>query len=112
MTILPGHRFVAQENFALRCESDVRLPLSNGQASPILSRRMRIRNEGLSSLHGRREEIMEPFRLSAEQRRYFYALCSTGNITQAARRLYLSRQGLSRSMRGLEEAVGAILFTR
>lgn len=55
---------------------------------------------------------MEPFRLSAEQRRYFYALCSTGNITQAARRLYLSRQGLSRSMRGLEEAVGTILFTR
>ena len=55
---------------------------------------------------------MAPFRLSAEQRRYFYALCATRNITKAAENLYLSRQGLSRSMRGLERAVGATLFAR
>ena len=55
---------------------------------------------------------MAPFRLSAEQRRYFYALCATRNITKAAESLYLSRQGLSRSMRGLERAVGATLFAR
>lgn len=55
---------------------------------------------------------MTPFRLSAEQRRYFYELCAAGNITRAAERLYLSRQGLSRSMGTLEEAVGAALFTR
>lgn len=55
---------------------------------------------------------MATYRLSAEQRRYFYELCSAGNITQAAQDLYLSRQGLSRSMRSLEESVGAELFTR
>lgn len=55
---------------------------------------------------------MTTFRLSAEQRRYFYALCSEGNITRAAEGLSLSRQGLSRSMNGLEEALGASLFTR
>lgn len=55
---------------------------------------------------------MTTFRLSAEQRRYFYELCATGNITRAAQSLYLSRQGLSRSMGSLEEAVGAVLFTR
>lgn len=55
---------------------------------------------------------MTTFRLSDEQRRYFYALCSYGNITRAAQSLYLSRQGLSRSMRELEKALGASLFVR
>lgn len=55
---------------------------------------------------------MTPFRLSAEQRRYFYELCAAGNITRAAQSLYLSRQGLSRSMGALEDSIGAALFTR
>ena len=55
---------------------------------------------------------MTPQRLSAEQRRYFYALCATGNITKAAEGLYLSRQGLSRSMRALEDTIGVELFIR
>ena len=55
---------------------------------------------------------MAPFRMSAEQRRYFCALCAEGNITRAAEKLYLSRQGLSRSMNRLEECVGARLFHR
>ncbi len=55
---------------------------------------------------------MTTFRLTAEQRRYFYELVAAGNITKAAQSLYLSRQGLSRSMRGLEESVGVSLFVR
>lgn len=55
---------------------------------------------------------MTTFRLTAEQRRYFYELVAAGNITKAAQSLYLSRQGLSRSMRGLEESVGVPLFAR
>ncbi len=55
---------------------------------------------------------MTMFRLSDEQRRYFYALCSDGNITRAAQRLFLSRQGLSRSMRELEKSLGTSLFVR
>lgn len=55
---------------------------------------------------------MTSFRLNDEQRRYFYALCSHGNITRAAQSLYLSRQGLSRSMRELEKSLGTALFVR
>lgn len=55
---------------------------------------------------------MTPFRLTAEQRRYFCVLCSVGNITRAAEQLYLSRQGLSRSMARLEEQMGVRLFAR
>lgn len=55
---------------------------------------------------------MTTFRLTAEQRRYFYELVAAGNITRAAQSLYLSRQGLSRSMRGLEESIGVALFAR
>lgn len=55
---------------------------------------------------------MASLRLNEEQRRYFYELCATGNITKAAQNLYLTRQGLSLSMRELEKMVGVALFTR
>lgn len=51
-------------------------------------------------------------RLNDEQRRYFYELCRTGNITKAAQNLYLTRQGLSLSMRELEKGLGVRLFAR
>jgi DNA-binding transcriptional LysR family regulator len=44
--------------------------------------------------------------------RYFSELCATLNITQAADNLYISRQGLSKSLRHLEEEVGVALFIR
>ncbi|MEG0666695.1 LysR family transcriptional regulator [Gordonibacter sp.] len=55
---------------------------------------------------------MARFYMDADQKRYFCVLCATGNITQAAQELYLSRQGLSKSMRSLEERLGARLFIR
>lgn len=55
---------------------------------------------------------MAKFRMDADQKRYFSTLCAVGNITQAARELYLSRQGLSKSMKGLEEELGTALFVR
>lgn len=55
---------------------------------------------------------MASIRLNEEQRRYFYELCATGNITKAAQNLYLTRQGLSLSMRELEKTLGVTLFTR
>lgn len=55
---------------------------------------------------------MAKFRMDVDQKRYFCTLCSTGNITQAAQALYLSRQGLSKSMRALESQIGAQLFVR
>jgi DNA-binding transcriptional LysR family regulator len=55
---------------------------------------------------------MAKFRLDATQRQYFSTLCSVGSITQAAQTLYLTRQGLSKSMKSLEAQVGAQLFER
>ncbi|WP_139651601.1 LysR family transcriptional regulator [Raoultibacter phocaeensis] len=55
---------------------------------------------------------MAQFRMDVDQRRYFCTLCSTGNITQAAQTLFISRQGLSKSMKALESHVGAQLFER
>lgn len=55
---------------------------------------------------------MGSFHMDADQKRYFRRLCSTGSITQAAQDLYLSRQGLSKSMRNLERHLNATLFVR
>ncbi len=55
---------------------------------------------------------MGKFRMDADQKRYFRTLCSVGSITQAAQDLYLSRQGLSKSMRNLEYHLDASLFVR
>lgn len=55
---------------------------------------------------------MAKFQLDSAQKNYFRTLCLTGNITQAASKLYLSRQGLSKSIRTLEETLGTRLFTR
>ena len=55
---------------------------------------------------------MAKFRMDPDQKRYFCTLCSAGTITQAARALYLSRQGLSKSMKRLEKQLDAQLFVR
>lgn len=55
---------------------------------------------------------MAKFRMESDQKKYFYTLCSAGNITQAAQALYLSRQGLSKSMKTLEQQLNAQLFVR
>lgn len=55
---------------------------------------------------------MEKFRMDVDQKRYFCTLCSEGSITRAAQSLYLSRQGLSKSMKSLESQLGAQLFVR
>lgn len=57
-------------------------------------------------------ETVAKFRMDTDQKRYFCTLSSAGNITQAANTLYLSRQGLSKSMRALEAQIGAQLFVR
>ena len=55
---------------------------------------------------------MAKFRMDVDQKRYFCTLCSEGSITRAAQSLYLSRQGLSKSMKSLESQLGAQLFVR
>ena len=55
---------------------------------------------------------MAKFRMDIDQRRYFCTLCSAGNSTQAAQLLYLSRQGLSKSMTSLEKQLDVQLFVR
>lgn len=50
--------------------------------------------------------------MNEDQKKYFLTLSATGNITAAAEKLYISRQGLSKSLRNLEKSVGAELFIR
>lgn len=50
--------------------------------------------------------------MNAEQRQHFSVAVETGNITHAADLLYITRQGLSKSLRNLEEDIGATLFVR
>jgi DNA-binding transcriptional LysR family regulator len=50
--------------------------------------------------------------LSAEQKKYFSTLGKIGSISKAADTLYLSRQGLSKSIRSIEEHLGVKLFRR
>ncbi|MEG0322349.1 MAG: LysR family transcriptional regulator [Raoultibacter sp.] len=55
---------------------------------------------------------MTKIRMDADQKRYFCTLCSAGNITQAAQTLFISRQGLSKSMKALEQQLNTQLFVR
>lgn len=42
----------------------------------------------------------------------FYAVANTGNISKAAKELYISQPAISKSIQKLEESVGAKLFSR
>lgn len=44
--------------------------------------------------------------------RIFYTVASTGNISKAAKELYISQPAISKSIQKLEEAVGCRLFSR
>lgn len=44
--------------------------------------------------------------------RIFYAVANTGNISKAAKELYISQPAISKSIQKLEENVGVKLFTR
>lgn len=44
--------------------------------------------------------------------RIFYAVASTGNISKAAKELYISQPAISKSIQKLEESVGCRLFSR
>ncbi len=44
--------------------------------------------------------------------RYFIAIAEEGNISAAARKLYISQQSLSESLKKLESEIGVPLFTR
>lgn len=50
--------------------------------------------------------------MDSKQLVYFKTLYASGNITQTAKELYLTRQALSLSIRKLEQEIGAELFTR
>ena len=65
--------------------------------------------EGIELQQG---DVMTKIRMNEEQKRYFCALCATGTITQAAQALFISRQGLSKSMKALETLLETQLFVR
>ena len=50
--------------------------------------------------------------MNQKQLEYFLEIYRTGNIQQAADKLYVSRQGASKMLRGLEEELGHLLFER
>ncbi|MCI8402035.1 MAG: LysR family transcriptional regulator [Lachnospiraceae bacterium] len=50
--------------------------------------------------------------MDEKQLEYFSVLCETKNMTKAAGRLYISRTGLSLSMKKLEKELGVPLFLR
>ena len=44
--------------------------------------------------------------------RIFYTVANTGNISKAAKELYISQPAISKSIQKLEEGVGCKLFSR
>jgi len=50
--------------------------------------------------------------VNKKQLEYFLSVCSTGSITKAAQKLYLSPQGLSKTILALESEIGVPLFDR
>ena len=50
--------------------------------------------------------------MTVTQLRYVIMIAKTGNITQAAKRLFVSQPSLTKSLRELEEEIGETLFAR
>ncbi len=50
--------------------------------------------------------------MDIQQLKYFLAVSRTGSFTKASEELYISRQAVTKSIRQMEEELGAALFTR
>ena len=50
--------------------------------------------------------------MNQKQMEYFLGVCRQGNIQSAADKLYVSRQGVSKMLKTLEEELGQLLFIR
>ena len=50
--------------------------------------------------------------MELRQLRYFVAVAETGNISRAAKKIFLTQPALSRQIKGLEEEIGQCLFER
>lgn len=50
--------------------------------------------------------------MNTDEARYFLAICDEGSVSQAASSLYISPQGLSRSLKRFEAKLGVRLFVR
>ena len=50
--------------------------------------------------------------MNIHQLKYFVTIAETGQVTEAAQRLYITQPPLSRSMKRLESELGVVLFTR
>lgn len=57
-------------------------------------------------------KVVEVQKVNKKQMEYFMEVYRTGNIQGAADNLFVSRQGVSKMLRGLEEELGQLLFER
>jgi DNA-binding transcriptional LysR family regulator len=51
-------------------------------------------------------------RMEFRQLRYFVAVAETGNISRAARKIFLTQPALSRQIKALEDEIGQCLLER
>ena len=56
--------------------------------------------------------IIEFMDQNLSQYRIFYAVAKAGNISRAAKELYISQPAISKSISKLEDSLNTVLFTR
>ena len=61
---------------------------------------------------GKRKEFAHMMNQNLSSYRIFYTVANTGNISKAAKELYISQPAISKSIQKLEESVGCKLFSR
>lgn len=65
-----------------------------------------------SDIMGNRKEFAHMMNQNLSSYRIFYTVANTGNISKAAKELYISQPAISKSIQKLEESVGCKLFSR